>query len=583
MHTIIVLIIFVLTDAEVYEVHPKTRLRITTRSPTTRSHQSHLAQTTTHVKPVETLEPEEADYYTYQDDYVYEPTTSESSRVDEETTTTASQEYVPTVRVITEAATDEPTTETADVTDANNDVHETADKHSTTTLPTFVETTFRYDEEENVVDVDRIDLDIENEIDDQIVEESQQIETTWNGVVKVEDHTAANTRLSSYDKKVDTSKYGDDTEYNVTGLEPQVNEHSKPGHSGGDTEQSWHQTHLSPVRSYYEINRAAAESDSQEPIVKIEEVEITASKDYSEPDILYDVTKDGFDDDDKDSFSVPVAVSFNVPSTNPVTTTSSDVVQETTAPTTVKIDETTTVTEARPTTTTTIVEETTSTTTQAPTTTTTVAQTTTVAEEITTTAVPTTERIATTNRIYSLIQRNRQNILATTSRSVLGEVFLGSRPRPTTVQSSTTAPTTVVIDLSKSAHKVPNSLWSTFEKSRDTPTTTSKDPVVVELSDNTEAGVMSYTTPDNTNETKVIKELPKPSEHESEVLVENKVALKENENGGFVPRRKISSKGKEKWIKDWVSRKYNKPKFPRGPLLPFAPSHHRNQVNLFNL
>jgi len=103
----------------------------------------------------------------------------------------------------------------------------------------------------------------------------------------------------------------------------------------------------------------------------------------------------------------------------------------------------------------------------------------------------------------------------------------------------------------------------------------------VDISDDTEglaeAGVMSYTTPDNTAETKVIKELPKPSQHESEVLVENKVALKQDDNGGFVPRRKISAKGKEKWIKDWVSRKYNKPKFPRGPLLPFAPSHHRNQ------
>ena len=77
-------------------------------------------------------------------------------------------------------------------------------------------------------------------------------------------------------------------------------------------------------------------------------------------------------------------------------------------------------------------------------------------------------------------------------------------------------------------------------------------------------------------------ELPKPSEHESELLVEKQVTSLDTEkerSSGFVPRRKISSKNKEKWIKDWVSRKFNKPKFPRGPLLPFAPSLHKSQVD----
>ena len=62
--------LFSFLDAEVYEVHPKTRLRLTTRSPTTKVHHP-LVHTTTQVK---TAEAEETDYYTYQDDYVYEPT-----------------------------------------------------------------------------------------------------------------------------------------------------------------------------------------------------------------------------------------------------------------------------------------------------------------------------------------------------------------------------------------------------------------------------------------------------------------------------------------------------------------------------
>ena len=249
MHIIIQLLhnltIFFPLDAEVYEVHPKTRLRITTRSPTTKVQEHHhpLTHTTAQVK---TVEAEEADYYTYQDDYVYEPTTSESLKEVEESVTTTTppleyQEYVPTVKVYTEVTEEASTSTTlAAVTeeDVQEDVHETADKHSTTTLPTVAETTFVYDERENDVDIDRVDLDIENEISDQLVEESQQIETTWNGVVKAEDHTQANTRLSTYEKNVDTSKYGDDTEYNVTGLEAQVNEHSKPVHDDDKTD-SW--------------------------------------------------------------------------------------------------------------------------------------------------------------------------------------------------------------------------------------------------------------------------------------------------------------------------------------------------------
>jgi len=62
-------------------------------------------------------------------------------------------------------------------------------------------------------------------------------------------------------------------------------------------------------------------------------------------------------------------------------------------------------------------------------------------------------------------------------------------------------------------------------------------------------------------------------------LVEKQV-LNTEETGysGFVPRRKTN---KEKWRKSLLAskKKYNKPKFPRVPLLPFAPSHQKNQYH----
>merc|ERR1712012_388293 len=162
-----------------------------------------------------------------------------------------------------------------------------------------------------------------------------RVETTWNGVLDEEvkdDETTSTTtvsnRLSSYEKNVDTSKFGDDKEYNVEALEPQVNEHSKQVASG-DNDASWQPSALKPVKSYTEIERG-------EPVSRVEEVEITETRDYSAPDIIYDVTKDGFTDDEPDTFSVPVAVAFNVPETETesvataTTTTESSEEQETT-------------------------------------------------------------------------------------------------------------------------------------------------------------------------------------------------------------------------------------------------------------
>ena len=560
---------FCLDLLEVYEVDPETGLRVTTRSPTTKSHDLHFSRTTTQLKSIEPVDTD-TDYYTYQDDYVYEPTTSQApvTKEEVEVTTEEVQEYVPTVQtsvktVVTEnVVTEEPSTVAVEVTE--EEIHETADKHSTTTLPSVIETTFSYDD--NEVDVDRIDLDIHNEISDQLVEESQRIETTWNGVVKVEDHTQSNTRLSSYEKNVDTSIYGADTEYNVSGLEPQVNEYSKPtatGAEAGDHENgdSWQTSVTQPkVREYLEIDRS-------EPIARVEEVPITESRDYSEPDIIYDVTKDGFDDD-VDTFSVPVAVAFNVPETEPPVViqtstvsqevTTSDVIETETS--TVPVIETTTLRETVPTTT---AEEA-----QSSTTTTVEEQSTTAfAEEATTTVSPTTEKPESTfNKFYNLIHRNRNNRLE--------QVYLGSRPTTTLRTTTPTAPTTQIIDLTKSAHKVPNSVWSHFERSREDRTTTKAPVVVVEEEENTTT--MSY---NNTHSnTHVVADLPKPSDHESEVLVEKQVvSTEETGYSGFVPRRKTN---KEKWRKSLLAskKKYNKPKFPRVPLLPFAPSHQKSQV-----
>ena len=365
---------------------------------------------------------------------------------------------------------------------------------------------------------------------------------------------------------------GVDTEYNVSGLQPQVNEHSKPGVGHGEAGAGWpSKAGEAPVRSYTEIDRSQATAH-------VEEVPITESRDYSEPDILYDLTKDGFDDDTVDTFSVPVSVAFNVPEAE--TTTTAAVQEQTTAEAEA---ETSTVSEVQETTTSQAREAVTSTTARLEE----AELTTTEQEEAATTASPapaTTERLTTTySRLYSLINRNRNSILAgghlvhaardtTTAR---GEVYLGTRPTP--APATTAAPTTLVIDLTKSAHKVPSSLWSSFERSREVTTTTTTET----------ATEMSYNTPDTTNNntgtsTNIVLELPKPSEHESELLVEKQVTSLDTEkerSSGFVPRRKISSKNKEKWIKDWVSRKFNKPKFPRGPLLPFAPSLHKSQVD----
>merc|ERR1712123_7851 len=689
-------------DAEIYEVHPKTRLRITTRSPATQKQALETAVPTTANLVRESSTYDDGDYYTYQDDYLYEPTTSEAPEIKDEYTTTPYeevsyittfdeqnppleyQEYVPTPHVnkgydpfgvkvdarstepSTVSTTQQSTSTTAQSTTITNeisstpsDVHETADKHSTTTLdPTDIQTELpetdeqlnEYNDIENLVDVEseyksgvkEIDLDIGNAIVDQVFEESQQIETTWNGVRgRPEEHTVSSGRLSSYEKSFDTSKYGADKDYKKEDLVPIVNEHGKQvtdealkksddvevdGYAG------W-QASVQPLRPYYEINR----SEGNSPIVRIEELEITEPKDYSssEPDIIYDITKESFDvETERDTYSIPISVAFNVPETTNAPTTA---VFETTGSTTTVGTSSITLEES-----------------------TTEQQTPSTTEQVftTTTTSTTTERSSpstTYSRFYSLIQRNRKNILSTTTKRPFAEVFLGTTTEPKKediVTQTTTAPvestsedvkTTEKAYESSGAHKIPTNLWSSFEKSRDdlpSETTTESAeydeiepvpeeiPSVTEVIDedfavdlepeenNTEgfnvASIMSYSTPDqNSNasafpvEIVEIDDLPKPSEHESEVLVieeydesSEKVPKAfnfnlpnvNNENvqvqnfgveqviplrkpdGKYKKKTETKTKKREEWIKNWVQRKFNKPKFPRAPLLPLAPA-----------
>jgi len=514
-------------DAEIYEVHPKTRLRITTQAPAPGAGLS--VKTTTTNQPLGHGLTEETDY-SYQDDYVYEPTTSEV----EDSTTPQYQEYVPTVETETVSTTEQAVT--ASESTSTEEVHETADKH-TVTERTETETDqpaldAEYSSEDTIEDVVRIDFDIENEIIDQDVEESQQIETTWNGVLPSEEHTVASTRLTSYKKNVDTSKFGDDTDYKHSDLKPQVNEHGKPlpesEKAEVDDSATW-QASVEPVRSYYEINR----SDDLSPVVRIEEVEITEPKDYSEPDIIYDVTKDGFEDDsNKDSYTVPVSVAFNVPEEIDTPGTSTETSFSTTT-SELRETETTSVLPEQTTTPVEIVSTTQTTTAEV--------QTTTLSEEVTetTTSQATTRSVpSTTFRSYSLINRNRP--------SKYDDVFLGSRG---SVSTTTKQPsTTEVIDLNKSAHKVPDNLWSSFKKSLHETSTARANETSEEVSFTTQSSVTL----------EIVKDLPKPNEHESEVLVVEKFP----KSFGF------KGKNREKWSN---SRRFPR---PRKPFLPLAPKQN---------
>merc|ERR1719178_344583 len=320
---------------------------------------------------------------------------------------------------------------------------------------------------------------------------------------------------------------------------------------------------------------------------------ITESKDYSEPDIIYDVTRDSFDDDSKaDSFSVPVSVAFNVPETTTLTTFETSTSSVTEEPTTV---------------------------------------------------AATTERYfkrynpTTYSRIYSLINRSKKRPFATTTTTAtegnVREVFLGTTRRSSLdISGAQTAATTTeaVYDVTEktyeTAHKIPGKLWSAYEISREATTEEIEIEPVPEVTPlkeldeetsadterdeiNTEglnlASIMSYSMPDeNSNATALpgvveVEDLPKPSENESEVLVieqvpesvtndprfhkvpkaletEHLIPLRQKDGKKYSKKSETKTKKREEWIKNWVGRKYNK--FPRTPLLPLVHSQQESNV-----
>jgi hypothetical protein len=611
---------------QIYEVHPKTRLRVTTRRPLTT--ELLAAEPTTGSLGQESSTHEGSDYFTYQEDYVYEPTTEagENGRVTTGPFADITPRlYEPAPRAITlggkayqttteidSLSTAQPTTisQIVSTTDPSGpstqqgEVHETADKHSTTTQVPEEEAVTEVSEDNEIDDgsvvkanavseeeLELLTLDIasslSNEIVDQVYEESQVVETTFNGKAETEEHTVANGRLTSYEKNIDTSHYGVDKDYSKEDLEAVVNEHGQQQLSS--TEKDTHNANWRAVsaKPYHEIKR----NEEDRPTVSIEEVEITESKDYSEPDIIYDLSRDSFESvGNPDSFSVPVSVAFNVPEKPTTTLQATESTTELTNPTTTYI-----------------------------------------AEEPTTMAA-TTERHyrhynpTTYSRIYSLINRNKRPF--TTTDSPAREVQLGTTGRSSLdlTGAQTVGPTTAEAPAEptektyETAHKVPGRLWSAYEISRHSGETTTEEieiePVPersAELDEeisvdgehdeiNTEgfnlASIMSYSMPDeNSNATALpgiikIDDLPKANEHESQVLVIEQVPESATNDPvlhklpkaiDFSPiplrqkdrKKKFATKTKkrEEWIKNWVDRKYNKPKFPRTPLLPLAPAH----------
>merc|ERR1711936_70861 len=604
---------------EIYEVDPQTRLRITTRRPlTTERRLISEDPTTASVRQESSTTAEGTDY---QGDFVYEPTTEDGRITTVQSEDITTRVYEPTAHSTTWGAEPEQTTteveedqettsgrtttitldSTTVTTQTDAEVHETADKHSTTTrLPDEAATEpFQNNEIEDggVVkpvseeELELLTLDIANEIVDQVYEESQVVETTFKGKPEEEEHTVPSGRLTSYEKNIDTSQFGEDKEYKKEDLKNQVvNEHGQQKASTAEEKAAeldkyagWKAT-VEPLKPYYEINR----KNGDKPIVSIEEVKITESKDYSEPDIIYDVTRDSFDDDSKaDSFSVPVSVAFNVPETTTLTTFETSTSSVTEEPTTVAA---------------------------------------------TTEGYFKRYNPTTYSRIYSLINRNKKRPFAsattTATEGNVREVFLGTTRRSSLdVSGAQTAATTTeaVYDVTEktyeTAHKIPGKLWSAYEISREAtteeieiepvPEVTPLEELDEETSPDTErddinteglnlASVMSYSMPDeNSNATALpgivdVEELPKPSENESEVLVieqvpesvtnnprfhkvpkaletEHVIPLRQKDGKKYSKKSETKTKKREEWIKNWVGRKYNK--FPRTPLLPLASVH----------
>lgn len=701
-------------DAEIYEVHPQTRLRITTRTPRT-------TQTTTLLPPaLQDSEDydgngseEETTLPAHLSDVRLAPAASTTTLAAVEDIRDSSTEAVEENGALfgeeifatefsvssTVASTEQRTETTASI----PAVHETADKHSTISPshlgPSPLEAALEAANEAVEELASSIDLDVQNEIGvDQDFEESQQVQQAWNDLLatsdKEEDGKAVedvveeqqlaeekvdngeeeeeevldvqepavvstpNSRLTSYEKNIDPSLFGGEFSSSSAFDESAVstvNEHGQQQVDAAavvnaDDDETINDVETEdditsqrpeligsdggwfPLKQYVEIDRSAPK-----PTATIEEVPITESKDYSDPDIFYDVNKDGFEDS-KDEYSIPVSVKLAVPEAAATTvvaaqttvvsnpTTPSAIVEETTAAVVVaaaaEAQATTDVVDSNA-----VVP--TTTTFSNPSTSAAAIGLTTTAFVQPATAVPTTAAVVglsteAPNPLYqdstTLRQQQQTEIFNVASQPLeelqgpatdaTGFEVIHIGPPAAAATTDNTAPTAEPLN---SAHKIPNSLWSVFENSREQEEASTAAAAVASA---TAAATAAEEAATSSNVVVVkTEDLPKPDEHTSEVLLIEEVPTEvsssssssdlvdeiieevEDEDGHKLPKafdfglladaqsvvgdvqihsfgleqsqRKEGegvAKKREDWIKTWVARKFNKPKFPRGPV-----------------
>jgi len=173
------------------------------------------------------------------------------------------------------------------------------------------------------------------------------------------------------------------------------------------------------------------------------------------------------------------------------------------------------------------------------------------------------------------------------------------------------------------AHKIPHDIWSAYEKTLEEQETTKKteqnqgtneliQEEIASAEESTEglevAGMMSYASTDaethhvpaspadknqdvasvsvtddqkhhHNKEDKTFEIDHNPSEQSVSpgniqihtFGVEQLIPLRK-QDGKYKKKADTKTKKREDWIKNWVARKYNKPKFPRGPLPSFVPT-----------
>ena len=359
-------------EAHIYEVDPNTRARITPRIPITLS-------TLPPLPPLEFTE-ESYDQETStenfnaeyeQEDFEYEKVSTEYNDL---TTTEETKYYEPTVIWTEETTikTSEPspsTTEASSVTSTQYSVRETstAEEYTSSAVPSttttvqepegttevmhetaYKHTVYQINSEDinldlivdNLTEATPVNIDVTSNEEsfttkdgDQYQEESQNVESWTEEELLLPTAASIPTRLTNYKKDIDTSLFGEDTEYTGGALIDQVNEHGQnimehiddeanSGDNHESTTKGFNNNGWAPI-SYVEIDRTQAGT----PVVSIEEVDINESVDYSEPDIIYDETKEGFKDDSNTRnklFAFPVYASFNLPKSRQQTTTESE-------------------------------------------------------------------------------------------------------------------------------------------------------------------------------------------------------------------------------------------------------------------